>query len=86
MAPLRARAEALAASLRGDMPGPLTRREREVAAHVAQGLTNKQIAALLHISERTAESHVQHILGKLGLANRTHIATWARDGLRAGQP
>jgi DNA-binding NarL/FixJ family response regulator len=86
MAPLRARADALAASLRGDMPGPLTRREREVAAHVAQGLTNKQIAALMHISERTAESHIQHILGKLGLANRTHIATWARDGLRADQP
>ena len=86
MAPLRARADALAASLRGDMPGPLTRREREVAAHIAQGLTNKQIAALMHISERTAESHVQHILGKLGLANRTHIATWARDGLRTDQP
>ena len=86
MAPLRARADALAASLRGDRPGPLTRREREVAAHVAQGLTNKQIAALMHISERTAESHVQHILGKLGLANRTHIATWARDGLRTDRP
>jgi DNA-binding CsgD family transcriptional regulator len=86
MAPLRARADALAASLRGDAPGPLTRREREVAAHVAQGLTNKQIAALMHISERTAESHVQHILNKLGLANRTHIATWARDGLRTDQP
>ena len=86
MAPLRARAAALAASLRGDMPGPLTRREREVAAHVAQGLTNRQIAALMHISERTAESHVQHILGKLGLANRTHIATRARDGLRTDQP
>jgi DNA-binding CsgD family transcriptional regulator len=86
MAPLRHRASALAASLRGDTPGPLTRREREVAAHVAQGLTNKQIAALMHISERTAESHVQHILSKLGLANRTHIAAWARDGLRTDQP
>lgn len=86
MAPLRHRAAALAASLRGDAPGPLTSREREVAAHVAQGLTNKQIAALLHISERTAESHVQHILGKLGLANRTHIATWARDELRTERP
>jgi DNA-binding CsgD family transcriptional regulator len=86
MAPLRARADALSASLRGDRPGPLTRREREVAAHVAQGLTNKQIAALMHISERTAESHVQHILGKLGLANRTHIATWARDGLGTDRP
>ena len=86
MAPLRGRADALAASLRGDAPGPLTRREREVAAHVAQGLTNKQIAALMHVSERTAESHVQHILGKLGLGNRTQIATWARDGLRTDRP
>src|SRR3984893_4495821 len=86
MAPLRRRADALAVSLRGDTPGPLTRREREVAAHVAQGLTNKQIAALLHISDRTAESHVQHILNKLSLANRTHIATWARDRSRTDQP
>jgi DNA-binding CsgD family transcriptional regulator len=86
MAPLCRGAAGLAASLRGDAPGPLTSREREVAGYVAQGLTNKQLAALMHISERTAESHVQHILGKLGLANRTHIATWARDGLRTEQP
>jgi DNA-binding CsgD family transcriptional regulator len=86
MAPLRGRADALAATLRGDAPGPLTTREREVTGYVAQGLTNKQIAALMHISERTAESHVQHILNKLGLANRTHIATWARDGLRTDRP
>ena len=86
MAPLRARADALAASLRGDEPGLLTRREREVAGYVAQGLTNRQIAALMHISERTAESHVQHILGKLSLANRTHIAAWAREGLRTDLP
>lgn len=77
MTPLRRDADALAASLRGDVPGPLTRREREVATHLADGLTNKQIASLLHISERTAESHVQHILAKLGLANRAQIATWA---------
>ncbi len=76
MAPLRREADALAASLRGDTPGPLTRREREVAAHVADGLTNKQIAALLHISERTAESHVQHAFTKLGFTNRAQIATW----------
>ena len=76
MAPLREEADALAAALRGDAPGPLTRREREVAAHVADGLTNKQIAALLHISERTAESHVQHILSKLGFTSRARIATW----------
>ncbi|MGW5719917.1 helix-turn-helix transcriptional regulator [Amycolatopsis sp. NPDC003865] len=76
MAPVRQAADTLAAALRGDTPGPLTRREREVAAHVADGLTNKQIAALLHISERTAESHVQHILTKLGCTNRAQIATW----------
>ncbi|VVJ18159.1 Uncharacterised protein [Amycolatopsis camponoti] len=76
MAPLHQEAGALAVALRGDTPGPLTRREREVAAHVADGLTNKQIAALLHISERTAESHVQHILTKLGFTNRAQVATW----------
>ncbi len=77
MAPLRRRADELATTLRGDAPAGLTPREAEVAAQVAQGLTNKQIAALMHISERTAESHVQHILGKLGLANRTQIAAWS---------
>jgi len=83
MAPLLRDASALAASLRGDEPGPLTRREREVAQHVAKGLTNKQIAALLHISERTAESHVQHVLTKLGLANRTQIAaSLTAEGMR----
>ena len=54
----------------------LTPPRTEVAAHVADGLTNKQIAALMHISERTAESHVQHILTKLGFTNRAQIATW----------
>ncbi len=73
MVPLRRNADAL----RGDSPGSLTRREREVAAHLADGLTNKQIAALLHISERTAESHVQHILTKLGFTNRAQVAAWA---------
>ncbi|WP_329056991.1 ATP-binding protein [Amycolatopsis sp. NBC_01488] len=77
MAPLRHRADEFAATLRGDAPAGLTPREAEVAGHVAQGLTNKQVAALMHISERTAESHVQHILAKLGLANRTQIAAWS---------
>ena len=82
MAPLGCDTDALVTSLRGDRSGPLARREREVAAHVAQGLTNKQIAAQMHIAERTAESHVQHILTKLGLANCTHIAASACDGMR----
>jgi DNA-binding NarL/FixJ family response regulator len=55
---------------------PLSPRELEVAALLARGHTNKQVAAQLHISERTAQNHVQHILTKLGLANRTQVATW----------
>ncbi|UOZ07035.1 AAA family ATPase [Amycolatopsis sp. WQ 127309] len=77
MEPLRRRVAELAATLGGAAPGELTRREAEVAGHVAQGLTNKQIAALAHISERTVETHVQHILAKLGLTNRTQIAAWS---------
>ena len=52
---------------------PLTRREREVARLAAQGLTNRQIAASLSISEHTAANHVRKILGKLGLRSRTQI-------------
>jgi DNA-binding CsgD family transcriptional regulator len=63
--------------------GPLTPRELEVAGLVAGGSTNRQIAAELYLSERTAQNHVQHILTKLGLANRTQIATWYRER-RAG--
>jgi non-specific serine/threonine protein kinase len=54
----------------------LTRREGEVAALVAEGLTNKQIAAHLVISQRTAESHVENILSKFGFTSRAQIATW----------
>jgi DNA-binding NarL/FixJ family response regulator len=43
---------------------------------VADGLTNKQIAARLFISERTAQNHVQHILRRLGYTNRSQIAVW----------
>jgi non-specific serine/threonine protein kinase len=61
-------------------PGPslpqLTRREREVAELVAQGESNKEIAASLTVSQRTAETHVEHILSKLGFASRTQIAAW----------
>jgi DNA-binding CsgD family transcriptional regulator len=74
MRPLQQQAQDLADSLTGQQPGRLTRREREVAALVAQGLSNRQIAAASHISERTVESHVQHILDKLGCTNRTQIA------------
>jgi DNA-binding CsgD family transcriptional regulator len=58
---------------------PLTPREREVAGLIAQGFTNREIAAQLVITERTAESHVQHVLDKLGVASRGRIAAWAVD-------
>jgi predicted ATPase len=52
----------------------LTRREREVAVLIAEGLTNKEIASRLIISTRTAETHVENILTKLGFTSRTQIA------------
>ena len=64
---------------------PLSAREHEVAQLVARGLTNRRIAQTLVLSERTAENHVQHILTKLGLDNRTQIAAWVASHQRAGQ-
>ncbi|WP_158647627.1 LuxR C-terminal-related transcriptional regulator [Actinoplanes sp. ATCC 53533] len=55
---------------------PLTRREAQVAELIAQGMSNKQIAEKLVISQRTAESHVEHILQKLGLVSRIQVASW----------
>lgn len=56
---------------------PLTQREGEVAALVAQGLTNRDIGKALFVTERTAESHVQRIMNKLGFHARSQIAAWA---------
>jgi len=71
------RTGALVAQLRsGGRPAVLSPREAEVAELVAEGLTNRQIAERLVISERTAENHVQHILTKLGFATRSQIAAW----------
>jgi DNA-binding NarL/FixJ family response regulator len=55
----------------------LTAREVEVLQLVAKGAANKEIAAELSITERTARTHVSNILGKLGLASRTQAALWA---------
>ena len=61
---------------------PLSPREREVAVLIAGGRTNREIAAELVISERTADTHVAHILNKLGVAARAQVATWAvRQGI-----
>ena len=66
-------------SRRDDAPAhePLTEREREVLALVAKGHSNKEIATLLDITERTARTHVSNILGKLDLSSRTQAALWA---------
>ena len=54
----------------------LTRREREVALLIARGLSNRQIAETLVITEGTAANHVNHILGKLGVGTRAQVAVW----------
>jgi len=65
--------------------GPLSRREREVSAHVAAGMTNRQIANQLGIAERTVEGHVERIRAKLGFRSRAQIAAWsAQHGLLIG--
>ena len=55
----------------------LSEREREVSGLVARGFSNREVAATLFLSERTIESHVQHILNKLGFRSRAQIAAWA---------
>jgi DNA-binding NarL/FixJ family response regulator len=79
-------AEAIAFALgESPRPGPasrlggprLTRREQDVAALVARGMSNSQIAATLVFSVRTVETHVQHIMDKLGCSSRAQIAAWS---------
>ncbi|MGH2427254.1 MAG: ATP-binding protein, partial [bacterium] len=71
-----------AARQTGKVRETLTPREREVATLVARGLSNRDIAAKLGVAERTAISHVEHIMNKLGLHSRAQIAAWAvRQGL-----
>jgi len=84
-------ARQLTASLRrGPAARPkdlLTDREREILRMVAQGKANKEIAAELVISERTARTHVSNILSKLNLNSRTQAALWAvREGLAPPPP
>jgi DNA-binding NarL/FixJ family response regulator len=79
-------ARGLTLSLRAEShdgpPAELTTRELEVLRLLGAGKTNKEIAAELQISERTARTHVSNILGKLDLTSRTQAALWAvRQGL-----
>ena len=65
-----------------DLEAPLTRREIEVLVQIAVGLSNKEIAQSLNISYETVKEHVQHVLKKLGMTDRTQAAVWAvRHGL-----
>lgn len=81
----------LTRSLRGISPGmpgtedliePLTDREQEVLRLLATGLPNREMATILFVAESTVKSHIEHIIGKLGVSDRVQAAVWAaRHGL-----
>jgi non-specific serine/threonine protein kinase len=66
---------------RANVEGGLTKRQLVVARLVAEGLTNREIATRLYISERTAEGHVEQIRNKLGFSSRSQVAAWAAQNL-----
>jgi predicted ATPase/DNA-binding CsgD family transcriptional regulator len=68
-----------------DQRGVLTKREVQIAQLVAKGLSNRDIANTLVISQRTADTHIHHIMVKLGFTSRTQVARWVaeRDAVRA---
>jgi DNA-binding CsgD family transcriptional regulator len=70
----RARAELRRISGRAATPGALTPAEERVATLVAEGKTNREVAAALYLSERTVEGHLSHVFGKLGVRSRTELA------------
>jgi HD-GYP domain-containing protein (c-di-GMP phosphodiesterase class II) len=74
-------------SRRAARPAGLTRRESEVLLHVAQGLSNREIASALWISEKTVRNHVEHIYAKIGVSNRIGASLYAtRHGLTGSAP
>lgn len=69
-------------TVRSGPASPITRRELEIAQLIAGGLSNKEIARKLFLSERTVDNHVQHLLNKLNFHSRAQIAAWVeRQGL-----
>jgi DNA-binding NarL/FixJ family response regulator len=80
-AALLERAPAADATVGASVGAMLSRREREVLALVAEGLANKQIARRLDITERTVKAHVGSLFRRIGVADRTSAALWARDNL-----
>jgi predicted ATPase/DNA-binding CsgD family transcriptional regulator len=82
---LRDEARSRAPSRAESAADPLTARERQVAALIARGLTSREIAAELIVSERTVDAHADHIRSKLGVRSRAEIAAWiARQGAEDG--
>jgi DNA-binding CsgD family transcriptional regulator len=86
--PIVTAADELAALVRGrgaaeSAWAPLTTREFEVAQLICAGKTNREIAAELHVTARTAATHVEHILTKLGVQRRAEIAAWV-VGVQSG--
>ena len=78
MKPWLERATRMAADLkaRAVSDHPLSGREMEVAVLVSEGLSNRAVAARLHLSERTVESHVKNACDKLGFNSRSQVAAW----------
>ena len=71
---------------RPQRPGGLTGREVRIVLDIARGLTNRQIAERLEISERTVDAHVQNVRNKLGMEKRAQIAAWASAHLPKSTP
>ncbi|MGQ0568313.1 MAG: ATP-binding protein [Armatimonadota bacterium] len=71
---------------RAQRPGGLTGREVQIVLDIARGLTNRQIAERLGISERTVDAHVQNVRNKLGMERRAQIASWASAHLPESTP
>ena len=67
-----------------DEPSPLTARELQIAALIAEGLSNKAIATSLVVSPRTVDGHLERIFRKLDLTSRAQLAAWV--AVRSGSP
>ena len=63
-----------------DLEVPLTQRELEIVKYLTEGMSNKEIGDELEISYETVKEHVQHILRKIGVTDRTQAAVWAVRG------
>jgi DNA-binding NarL/FixJ family response regulator len=76
--------EAVGSLVRGSRADTLTPREREVLARIAEGRSNREIARLLRLSEKTVKAHVSSVLAKLGVQDRTQAAVYAVQHAESG--